>query len=659
MGSPSLRCLGRPNSMRTCVRSCENLGGSTRVPGPSAIEWTQTTWNPVTGCTKVSPGCAHCYAETFAERWRGIKGHAYEQGFDLRRWPSRLGHPFKWKKPRMIFVNSMSDLFHEDIPADYVAEVFDVMAQADHHIYQVLTKRHERLAELAPDLPWPNHIWMGVTIENRRWVERADYLRQVPAATRFISAEPLLGYLEGLDLTDIHWVIAGGESGPKHRPVKAEWIRDVRDRCDEAGVAFFFKQWGGNRAKSGGRELDGREYNAMPPHEMEMALSPAGAPRRRERQKDVPDDADEKWHYTAHTAAKHEILHRYLGAWLAILGRGQRGSSFRHKQLVLVDGFAGRGRYMGGESGSPKIMFDRAVQVVDDGLAEKVLIRCAEPNAKNFAHLDEVCGDLKHDRVKIIPTQQTFEEIGAGIVTWARELRTPPPTFVMVDPYGVRGVPLTLLQQLLSFDRLEVLLTLMVRDPARFLSGENYAEPLTALFGGDSWKECRENDEGRGRCLMLKFQEVVVPDVARYALPFRVFEDERKTELYYLVHMTNHDLGMREMKKAMVKEHGDLAFWPITVRDPNQIELDVAEDKPYPSLQDHLSGTCAGQRMSFVELLNADYNSGVWLEPEYRAALNDMATAEPARVSVERHGLTDGGKPRTRGIKLEDTVVFP
>lgn len=453
-------------------------------------------------------------------------------------------------------------------------------------------------------------------------------------------------------------MIAGGESGPKHRPVKTEWIRDVRDRCDEAGVAFFFKQWGGNRAKSGGRELDGREYNAMPPHEMDMALSPAGAPRRRERQKDLPDDADEKWHYTAHTAAKHEILHRYLGAWLAILGRGQRGSSFRHKQLVLVDGFAGRGRYMGGESGSPKIMFDRAVQVVEDGLAEKVLIRCAEPNAKNFAHLEEVCADLEHDRVKIIPKQQTFEEIGAGIVTWARELRTPPPTFVMADPYGVRGVPLTLLKKLLSFERLEVLLTLMVRDPARFLSGENYAEPLTALFGGDSWKGCRENDESRGRWLMLKFREVVVPDVARYALPFRVFEDERKTELYYLVHMTNRDLGMREMKKAMVKEHGDLTFWPVTVRDPNQMELDVAEDKPYPSLQGHLSETYAGQRMSLVELLDADYNSGVWLEPEYRAALNDMAAEEPARVTVERHGLTEGRKPRTRGTKLEDILAF-
>lgn len=239
------------------------------MPGPSSIEWTEATWNPVTGCHKVSPGCAHCYAETFAERFRGVPGHPYEQGFDLKLWPARLEHPFKWKKSRVIFVNSMSDLFHEDIPDEYVAKVFDVMARADHHVYQILTKRHERLAELASDLPWPPHIWMGVSIENRRFVDRADYLRTVPAAVRFVSAEPLLGYLEHLDLTDIHWLIAGGESGPKHRPVKAEWIRHVRDLCQQQDVAFFFKQWGGFRSKSGGRVLDGVEWSEMPEYNLQ------------------------------------------------------------------------------------------------------------------------------------------------------------------------------------------------------------------------------------------------------------------------------------------------------------------------------------------------------------------------------------------------------
>ncbi len=230
----------------------------------SAIEWTQATWNPVTGCSKVSPGCAHCYAETFAKRWRGIAGHPYEQGFDLRLWPERLDQPLRWRRPRTIFVNSMSDLFHEDIPDGFVEDIFAVMRAADWHVFQVLTKRQDRLVDLADRLDWPPNVWLGVTIENRRFVHRADRLRSVPAAVRFISAEPLLGPLEGLDLTDIDWLIAGGESGPRHRPVRVDWLRDLRDRSTAAGIAFFFKQWGGTRSKTGGRLLDGRTWDEMP-----------------------------------------------------------------------------------------------------------------------------------------------------------------------------------------------------------------------------------------------------------------------------------------------------------------------------------------------------------------------------------------------------------
>jgi protein gp37 len=230
----------------------------------SAIEWTEATWNPVTGCDQISPGCAHCYAKTFAERWRGVPDHPYEQGFDLRLWPQRVDQPLRWKRPRHIFVNSMSDLFHPDVPDEFIAEVFATMVEADWHVFQILTKRPERLLELADELPWPPHVWMGVSIENRRFVHRADLLREVPAAVRFISAEPLLGPLEGLDLTDIHWLIAGGESGAGHRPIRKEWVLDLRDRCEGEDVAFFFKQWGGARPKSNGRLLEGREWNAMP-----------------------------------------------------------------------------------------------------------------------------------------------------------------------------------------------------------------------------------------------------------------------------------------------------------------------------------------------------------------------------------------------------------
>jgi protein gp37 len=230
----------------------------------SNIEWTEVTWNPVTGCDQVSPGCAHCYAKTFAERWRGVPGHHYEQGFDLRLWPERLSQPLEWRRPRVVFVNSMSDLFHERIPATFVQEVFEVMSSVPQHTFQILTKRHERLVELADTLPWPENVWMGVSIENRRFVHRADYLRQVPAAVRFVSAEPLLGPLEGLLLDGIDWLIAGGESGHQHRPVRIEWVRELRDQCAADSVAFFFKQWGGRTPKAGGRELDGRTWDELP-----------------------------------------------------------------------------------------------------------------------------------------------------------------------------------------------------------------------------------------------------------------------------------------------------------------------------------------------------------------------------------------------------------
>jgi protein gp37 len=236
------------------------------MSGPSAIEWTEATWNPVTGCDKVSPGCDNCYAETFAERWRGIPGHPYEQGFDLRFWPDRLDHPMRWKKPRTIFVNSMSDLFHQQVPASYVDQVLDTIRATPRHTYQVLTKRPQKMASvmrrLQPD-PLPN-LWLGTSIESDDYVWRADALREAPAAVRFLSLEPLLGPLPSLDLDGIGWVIVGGESGPRHRPIDEEWVLDIRDRCAAADVPFFFKQWGGRTPKANGRELVGALHDGMP-----------------------------------------------------------------------------------------------------------------------------------------------------------------------------------------------------------------------------------------------------------------------------------------------------------------------------------------------------------------------------------------------------------
>lgn len=230
----------------------------------STIEWTDSTWNPVTGCTKVSPGCKHCYAEVFAERWRGIPGHHFEHGFDLRLWPERLDLPLTWKKPRTIFVNSMSDLFHEDVPLSFVRQVFCTMEKASWHTFQILTKRSERLAELAAELTWPPNLWMGVSIETAKYAWRANHLRTVSAAVRFLSLEPLLGPLATIDLSGIHWVIVGGESGPGARSMEAKWVREIRKQCRAERVPFFFKQWGGVQKKRNGRVLDGRTWDELP-----------------------------------------------------------------------------------------------------------------------------------------------------------------------------------------------------------------------------------------------------------------------------------------------------------------------------------------------------------------------------------------------------------
>lgn len=234
----------------------------------STIEWTDATWNPVRGCTKISPGCKHCYAETFAERFRGVPGHPFEQGFDLRLVPEKLEEPLRWRVPRRIFVNSMSDLFHEDIPTEYIAAAGAVMLKADWHTFQTLTKRHERLEGLlAGELSWmarlPN-AWWGVSVENRKHgVPRIKALRETPAAVRFLSIEPLLEDLGHLDLRGIHGVIVGGESGPHARRMAPEWVRSIRDQCLEQRVPFFFKQWGGVRKKSTGRILDGRTWDQL------------------------------------------------------------------------------------------------------------------------------------------------------------------------------------------------------------------------------------------------------------------------------------------------------------------------------------------------------------------------------------------------------------
>lgn len=230
----------------------------------STIEWTEATWNPVTGCTKVSPGCKHCYAERLAARLQAMRNRRYRNGFAVTLHHDQLTLPLRWTQPRTIFVNSMSDLFHEAIPEEFINQAFAVMNQAHWHVFQILTKRAERLATLAPRLPWPCHVWQGVSVESARYTWRIAYLQSVPAKVRFLSIEPLLGPIPRLPLEGIHWVIVGGESGPRHRPIDPAWVREIRDQCLAVKVPFFFKQWGGLTPKAGGRSLDGRIWGQMP-----------------------------------------------------------------------------------------------------------------------------------------------------------------------------------------------------------------------------------------------------------------------------------------------------------------------------------------------------------------------------------------------------------
>jgi len=230
----------------------------------SSIEWTQATWNPVTGCTKISQGCKHCYAERMAKRLQAMGKSQYRNGFKLTLQPSMLNVPRKWKRSRVIFVNSMSDLFHKDVPLAYIKRVFRVMNECPQHTFQVLTKRPEIAASYSAELEWSDNIWMGTSVENMLVTHRIASLREVPAKVRFLSVEPLIGPIRNIALTGIHWVIVGGESGPGSRPMEADWVRTIRDRCVDRGVPFFFKQWGGVNKKAAGRELDGRTWDELP-----------------------------------------------------------------------------------------------------------------------------------------------------------------------------------------------------------------------------------------------------------------------------------------------------------------------------------------------------------------------------------------------------------
>lgn len=365
---------------------------------------------------------------------------------------------------------------------------------------------------------------------------------------------------------------------------------------------------------------------------------------------ELADHDPEKWVYTSHARVKHEIQRRYLGAWLAILGHSM-------SPLVLFDGFAGRGRYKGGEPGSPLLFWERAVQAVEVLRPKEVEIDCVELSKQNFAELSTEIAKLSHPRVSIEAHNGYFAE---EAIRKAEELKRRswiPPVFWTADPFGFSGVSLTVIRELMEMDRSEVMITFMVREMRRFLKQENFEAPLNEFFGGGAWKECLELGPGEDReqKLLLAYSEVVRGGVAKFATPFRVFEDERAQTIYYLIHLTNSSLGMRKMKEAMVKQSPDMTFWPVTRRDPNQIEMDVKEEEPYPSLQQHLEARFSGKTLSFVELMNEDYPDGLWVESNYRKAI--AALEQARRVKVERNRSTPTNR-KPSGLKGPDVLTF-
>lgn len=544
------------------------------------IEWTDSTWNPITGCTKITSGCDFCYAERFAERFRGVPGHPFENGFDLTLRPDRLSQPLRWRQPRRIFVNSMSDLFHKEVPFSFVHSVFDTMEMADWHTYQVLTKRSSLMARFLrqryANRLAPPHIWLGVSIEDAKNCVRLRHLQSAPVSLRFVSFEPLLGPVGKIDLAGIDWAIVGGESGPRARPMYEEWAVEIRDQCRAAGVAFFFKQWGGVRPKTGGRLLRDREWNEYPNGEIvSPVFSLGGLPvARKGRTESATTPKSTVWELQPHTAAKHEILRRYLDAWVPILSQGK----FPH--LVIVDGFAGPGRYSKGESGSPIIAIE-AVTEQRRPVSAKVDFHFIELDTDRAAHLEQEVAVLDlpanvSTQVHARAFQDAFPDVWDSYAPKGKKPR--PPSFVFIDPFGFK-IPFRNVAAVLRERSCEVLVNFMFEEINRFLSHERQPDNFDALFGCQDWRQgiALKKPSDRTKFLHDLYQRQLIEAAgASYVRSFAM-RNEKNAMDYFLFFATNNELGLRKMKHAMwrVDQSGTYSFSDAT--DPNQSVMFGAE----------------------------------------------------------------------------------
>ncbi len=582
----------------------------------TAIEWTEATWNPTTGCDRVSPGCDHCYALTLARRLKAMGNPRYQSdgdprtsgtGFGLSLHDDLLERPKSWRAPRLVFVNSMSDLFHPSVPDDFIRRVFEVMADTPRHTYQVLTKRSRRLAELAPRLPWPENVWMGVSVETSRYRFRVDDLRRVPAVVRFLSLEPLLGPLPDLDLDDIHWVIVGGESGPESRPVDTGWVRTIRDRCVASGVPFFFKQWGGRTAKAGGRELDGRVWDELPIRRMAVAsyarmVGPPGRSDPGDRSSRGPEEAgaeplfsDEDMkamlvedarelriseprraveaarEFGGWTLNKLEVLDLYLKVFRRVAGNGS-----------YIDGFAGTGEVrIGGEtlpgsatraarSGVFKHLFlyerpSKAKQLrsyLDANLAERLSERC-RVRGGDFNEL--VVEDLESGVIPVDKPCFAFLDQDSTQLDWATIERLATYKDLTTDEGAedtdeadskVLKVELWIL-----FNTHQAVMRLLPKHPPPGYEQSPEAQTLDRIMGDrNAWWDLYTAGVGPGQWAM-RFAERLSGELGYgAAVPHRILDPKTGRPQYYMIHASDHPAAFSFMRWAKREAAADQSW---------------------------------------------------------------------------------------------------
>lgn len=530
----------------------------------STIEWTDSTWNPVTGCTKLSAGCDRCYAERFSERFRGVAGHPFETGFDLTVRPERVEQPKRWRRPRLIFVNSMSDLFHKNIPVEYIHRVFDTMETADWHIYQVLTKRSSLMRRFVnqryPERPAPTHIWLGTSVENASTLSRLRHLKQTNASIRFVSFEPLLGPLGMVDLREVHWVIAGGESGPGARAVDGEWLRQIRDQCQAQGVAFFFKQWGGRTPKTGGNVLDGRKWLEYPHTGANgcfvQPLRVAGAPTR-----DNP--STERMDVGPWAQEKLDCLQKYLHAYTSILSKQQ------FKGYFYIDAFAGPGSLEVRQQQTSDYTQQSLLQVSEDASHDAVEVRYIsgsprvalelehpftdyvfiEVDKERIEHLRNLEQEFQGPRIHI--KEQDCNEYLRGLLNRNKRRWRQWRGVVFLDPFGMH-VPWSTIADLGKTRAIEVFINFPVGMAVQRLlkrSGEFSEKERTKLdryFGTDEWFDLLYRTEAdmlgnkvakveNSGDVLVKWYRGRLKEVFGYVTTAREIQTSTGRPLYYLI----------------------------------------------------------------------------------------------------------------------------